>query len=89
MGIVMAHRNFLLSIKRVYSTIDIEEIRKFKKLGSKWTSNNQEFQLLRLLNPLRVKYVTQHFAKNLQSSTILDVGTGAGLFALVSVIITI
>jgi 2-polyprenyl-6-hydroxyphenyl methylase/3-demethylubiquinone-9 3-methyltransferase len=71
-------------IKRTLSTVDASELYKFKKLGTKWAHDNEEFRLLRLMNPLRIDYICRHYGRDLRNTRILDVGTGGGLLALVT-----
>ena len=71
------------------STIDNEEILKFQAMASEWWDPSGKFKPLHMLNPCRLKYITEqiswHFDLNLDKSSpfdglnLLDIGCGGGL----------
>ena len=67
---------------RSYISLNEKEIEKFKILSDKWSASNTEFSLLRLLNPVRLQYITKH-VEITRGLKILDVGCGGGILSLV------
>eukprot|EP00041_Stephanoeca_diplocostata_P009531 m.147160 g.147160 ORF g.147160 m.147160 type:complete len:306 (-) comp17780_c0_seq1:320-1237(-) len=78
----------------VQTSIDPEEIQRFRLLADKWWDPHGEFKHLQLLNRARLKYIrrvaTEHFFEEPEASSrgaplegisVLDVGCGGGLLA--------
>jgi 2-polyprenyl-6-hydroxyphenyl methylase/3-demethylubiquinone-9 3-methyltransferase len=71
------------------STIDQNEIEKFKALAELWWDETGPFKPLHIFNPSRVEYIREkayrHFQtpkdKPLENLTLIDIGCGGGLLA--------
>lgn len=59
------------------STIDLQEVAKFKKLADTWWNKEGELKTLHDINPCRINYILQH--ADLVKKTVLDVGCGGGI----------
>ncbi len=59
--------------------VDLQEIRKFDELASRWWDPDGEFKPLHRLNPLRTRYVAER--AELAGRRVLDVGCGGGLLS--------
>lgn len=57
--------------------VDVEEIRKFEALASRWWDPYGEFKPLHEINPLRLAFIDQRAA--LRGKRVLDVGCGGGI----------
>ncbi|XP_041648621.1 ubiquinone biosynthesis O-methyltransferase, mitochondrial isoform X2 [Cheilinus undulatus] len=71
-----------------YTTVDPDELRRFKALANKWWDEQGEFAALHAMNDLRVPFIrdnllsmhrARHPGKPLAGLKILDVGCGGGL----------
>ncbi|KAM6995382.1 ubiquinone biosynthesis O-methyltransferase, mitochondrial [Tautogolabrus adspersus] len=71
-----------------HTTVDPDEVRRFKSLASKWWDEQGEFGALHAMNDLRVPFIrdnllsvhrARHPGKPLSGLRILDVGCGGGL----------
>ncbi|XP_077433118.1 ubiquinone biosynthesis O-methyltransferase, mitochondrial [Vanacampus margaritifer] len=70
------------------TTVDPDELKRFRSLASKWWDEDGEFRALHAMNDLRVPFIrdnllnvhkARHPGKPLAGFTILDVGCGGGL----------
>ncbi|XP_051920776.1 ubiquinone biosynthesis O-methyltransferase, mitochondrial [Hippocampus zosterae] len=78
-----------LSTRAVHqTTVDPDELKRFRLLASKWWDENGEFKALHAMNDLRVPFIrdnllnmhkAQHPGKPLAGLRVLDVGCGGGL----------
>ena len=59
--------------------VDLQEIRKFEALASRWWDPASEFKPLHDINPLRLNYIDQR--SPLAGRRVLDVGCGGGLLS--------
>jgi 2-polyprenyl-6-hydroxyphenyl methylase/3-demethylubiquinone-9 3-methyltransferase len=59
--------------------VDLQEIRKFEALASRWWDPNSEFKPLHEINPLRMNYISQKL--NLAGKRVADIGCGGGILA--------
>ena len=59
--------------------VDLQEIRKFEALASRWWDPASEFKPLHDINPLRLNYIDQR--SPLAGRCVLDVGCGGGLLS--------
>lgn len=59
--------------------VDLQEIRKFEALASRWWDPHSEFKPLHDINPLRLNYIDQR--SPLAGCRVLDVGCGGGLLS--------
>lgn len=59
--------------------VDLQEIRKFEALASRWWDPASEFKPLHDINPLRLNYIDQR--SPLKGRRVLDVGCGGGLLS--------
>ena len=72
-------------------TIDNDEILKFQAMADEWWDPNGKFKPLHMLNPCRLKYITEqiswHFNVDLDDQKpfrklrLLDIGCGGGLLS--------
>ena len=60
--------------------VDLNEIKKFEEMASRWWDLEGEFKPLHQINPLRLNYVLEK-ANGLFGKTVLDVGCGGGILA--------
>ncbi|MDE1249767.1 bifunctional 2-polyprenyl-6-hydroxyphenol methylase/3-demethylubiquinol 3-O-methyltransferase UbiG [Vibrio aestuarianus] len=60
--------------------VDLNEIKKFEEMASRWWDLDGEFKPLHQINPLRLNYVLGN-ANGLFGKTVLDVGCGGGILA--------
>lgn len=60
--------------------VDLNEIKKFEDMASRWWDLEGEFKPLHQINPLRLNYVLEK-ANGLFGKTVLDVGCGGGILA--------
>ncbi|MDC3067663.1 bifunctional 2-polyprenyl-6-hydroxyphenol methylase/3-demethylubiquinol 3-O-methyltransferase UbiG [Paracoccaceae bacterium] len=72
------------------TSINTNEVRKFEQLADEWWNIDGKFKPLHMLNPCRLKFITEHLSihfkrdllnkeKPLKGITILDIGCGGGL----------
>jgi 2-polyprenyl-6-hydroxyphenyl methylase/3-demethylubiquinone-9 3-methyltransferase len=59
--------------------VDLDEIRKFSDLASRWWDPQSEFKPLHQINPLRLDYINQH--SPVDGKAVLDVGCGGGILS--------
>lgn len=59
------------------SNVDVEEIRKFEALASRWWDPHGEFRPLHAINPLRLGFIDRRAP--LRGKRVLDVGCGGGI----------
>ncbi|XP_049585512.1 ubiquinone biosynthesis O-methyltransferase, mitochondrial [Syngnathus scovelli] len=86
---IAVHRQ--LSTKTSHqTTVDPDELKRFRSLASKWWDENGEFRALHSMNDLRVPFIrdnllnvhkAHHPGKPLAGLRVLDVGCGGGLLA--------
>lgn len=56
------------------------EFEHFSSLANDWWSKNGKFKILHEIQPLRIKYILETLnKKNLNNTTVLDIGCGGGL----------
>lgn len=77
---------------RKKSSLDENELKKFKKTSKEWWSISGEFKILHKINSIRIQYINneikKHFhylndgEKSLLNLNIIDVGCGGGLISL-------
>lgn len=60
--------------------VDLDEIKKFEDIASRWWDLEGEFKPLHQINPLRLDYVLDK-ANGLFGKTVLDVGCGGGILS--------
>ncbi|MGV2988019.1 bifunctional 2-polyprenyl-6-hydroxyphenol methylase/3-demethylubiquinol 3-O-methyltransferase UbiG [Vibrio sp. E150_011] len=60
--------------------VDLDEIKKFEDMASRWWDLQGEFKPLHQINPLRLNYVLEN-ANGLFGKNVLDVGCGGGILA--------
>ena len=80
-----------ITLKKLMTTINKEEIQKFSKLADQWWDANGKFKPLHMFNPIRIEYILDKIAKNfhldrskksfLKDLKILDIGCGGGLMS--------
>ncbi|MCP5369422.1 MAG: bifunctional 2-polyprenyl-6-hydroxyphenol methylase/3-demethylubiquinol 3-O-methyltransferase UbiG [Rickettsiaceae bacterium] len=68
------------------TSINQAELAKFNKTEQEWWDINGEFQLLHIINPLRIEYIiaqiNKHFSnRNYNELKLLDIGCGGGLIS--------
>ena len=71
------------------SSINNEELLKFEALAAEWWDQEGKFKPLHMLNPCRLKFITDHLSfylsinlsgkKPLKGLKVLDIGCGGGL----------
>ena len=59
------------------NNVDLNEIKKFEDLASRWWDPESEFRPLHAINPLRTDYINLH--SPVKGLKVLDVGCGGGL----------
>tara|TARA_B100000686_G_scaffold190948_1_gene197620 strand:+ start:6029 stop:6757 length:729 start_codon:yes stop_codon:yes gene_type:complete len=72
------------------STINKKEIEKFSKIAEEWWNPKGKFEPLHKFNPIRIKYIKDHIARDFKTKNklkpckglnILDIGCGGGLLS--------
>lgn len=62
------------------ANVDLDEIKKFEDMASRWWDLDGEFKPLHQINPLRLNYVLDN-ANGLFGKNVLDVGCGGGILS--------
>ena len=58
------------------------EFEHFSSLANDWWSKNGKFKILHDIQPIRIKYILEALnKKNLNKTTVLDIGCGGGLIS--------
>lgn len=62
------------------TNVDLNEIKKFEDIASRWWDTEGEFKPLHQINPLRLNYVLDK-SEGLFGKSVIDIGCGGGILA--------